>query len=126
MVQKQIDDAAAREGISNNEAKARLLAEKRPSLDFARPEQIGAVAVFLCSSAADQVRGTSISVDGGGRRSDPVSLTRPGFVHMPLVEKPVPDWVPAPCASEIPRRSSNSDGIQMVCSRLRAAPPLRW
>src|SRR5207344_2307050 len=64
MVQKQIDDAAAREGISKNEAKARLLAEKQPSLDFASPEQIGAVAVFLCSSAADQVRGTSISVDG--------------------------------------------------------------
>jgi len=65
MVQKQIDDAAARDGISVNEAKARLLAEKQPSLDFASPEQIGAVAVFLCSSAADQVRGTSISVDGG-------------------------------------------------------------
>ena len=65
MVQKQIDDAAARDGISKDEAKTRLLAEKQPSLDFASPEQIGAVAVFLCSSAADQIRGTSISVDGG-------------------------------------------------------------
>jgi 3-hydroxybutyrate dehydrogenase len=65
MVQQQIDDAAARGRISADEAKARLLAEKQPSLDFASPEQIGAVAVFLCSSAADQIRGTSISVDGG-------------------------------------------------------------
>ena len=65
LVQKQIDDAAARSGISKDEAKARLLAEKQPSLEFATSEQIGAVAVFLCSSAADQIRGTSISVDGG-------------------------------------------------------------
>ena len=65
LVQKQIDDAAARDGISNDEAKMRLLAEKQPSLEFATPEQIGAATVFLCSSAADQIRGTSISVDGG-------------------------------------------------------------
>jgi len=65
LVQKQIDDAAARDGISQDESKARLLAEKQPSLEFATPEQIGAVAVFLCSSAADEIRGTSISVDGG-------------------------------------------------------------
>jgi 3-hydroxybutyrate dehydrogenase len=65
LVQKQIDDAATRDGISGDESKARLLAEKQPSLEFATPEQIGAVAVFLCSSAANQIRGTSISVDGG-------------------------------------------------------------
>jgi len=65
LVQKQIGDAAARDRISQDESKARLLAEKQPSLEFATPEQIGAVAVFLCSSAADQIRGTSISVDGG-------------------------------------------------------------
>jgi 3-hydroxybutyrate dehydrogenase len=65
LVQKQIGDAAARDGISNDEAKMRLLAEKQPSLEFATPEQIGAAAVFLCSPAADQIRGTSISVDGG-------------------------------------------------------------
>ena len=65
LVQKQIDDAAARDGISSDEAKMRLLAEKQPSLEFATPEQIGAAAVFLCSSAADQIRGTSISIDGG-------------------------------------------------------------
>ncbi len=65
LVQKQIDDAAKRDGISNDEAKAKLLAQKQPSLEFASPEQIGAIAIFLCSSAADQIRGASISVDGG-------------------------------------------------------------
>jgi len=65
LVQKQIDDAAISSAISNDEAKARLLAEKQPSLEFATPEQIGDVAVFLCSSAGDQIRGAAISVDGG-------------------------------------------------------------
>jgi len=65
LVQKQIDDSAARTGISNDEAKARLLAEKQPSLEFATSEQIGAAVVFLCSPAADQIRGASISMDGG-------------------------------------------------------------
>jgi 3-hydroxybutyrate dehydrogenase len=65
LVQKQIDDAAARGRISNEEAKTRLLAEKQPSLEFATPEQIGAAAVFLCSPGAEQIRGACISVDGG-------------------------------------------------------------
>ena len=64
LVQKQIDDAAARDGIANDEAKRKLLAEKQPSLEFATPDQIGATAVFLCSPAADQIRGISLSVDG--------------------------------------------------------------
>jgi 3-hydroxybutyrate dehydrogenase len=65
LVQKQIDALAAREKLSGEEAKRRLLAEKQPSGDFATPEQIGGIAVFLCSEAADQIRGSSISVDGG-------------------------------------------------------------
>lgn len=64
LVQKQIDDAATRDGIATDEAKRKLLAEKQPSLEFATPDQIGATAVFLCSQAADQIRGISLSVDG--------------------------------------------------------------
>lgn len=65
LVQKQIDDAADRDDIPTDEAKTKLLAEKQPSLEFATPEQIGAAVVFLCSPSADQIRGTSISIDGG-------------------------------------------------------------
>jgi 3-hydroxybutyrate dehydrogenase len=65
LVQKQIDDLAAREKISQDEAKAKLLGEKQPSLEFATPEQIGALALFLCSEAAAQIRGASLSIDGG-------------------------------------------------------------
>lgn len=65
LVQKQIDAIAAREKITVAEAQNKLLAEKQPSLAFATPEDIGGIAVFLCSPAANQIRGTSISVDGG-------------------------------------------------------------
>jgi len=65
LVQKQIDDLAAHAGIPSEAAKAQLLAEKQPSLEFATPEQIGAAAAFLCSPAADQIRGISLTMDGG-------------------------------------------------------------
>jgi 3-hydroxybutyrate dehydrogenase len=65
LVQKQIDERAAREGISTGQAKADLLSEKQPSHEFASPEQLGALAVFLCSDAAAQIRGAALPVDGG-------------------------------------------------------------
>lgn len=65
LVQKQIDDIAASEKLSIEEATAKLLEEKQPSLEFATPDEIGGLAVFLCSDAAAQIRGTALPVDGG-------------------------------------------------------------
>ena len=65
LVQKQIDDRAAREGISVDKAKLDLLSEKQPSLEIVTPEQLGELAVFLCSPAGDNVRGVAWAVDGG-------------------------------------------------------------
>lgn len=64
LVQQQIDALAKRASISIDDAKIRLLSEKQSSGEFATPEQIGGIAVFLCSEAANQIRGSSISVDG--------------------------------------------------------------
>jgi 3-hydroxybutyrate dehydrogenase len=65
LVQKQVDARAARDHLSNDEAKRSLLAEKQPSQDFVTPEQLGALAVFMCSDAANQMRGQSVAFDGG-------------------------------------------------------------
>jgi 3-hydroxybutyrate dehydrogenase len=65
LVQKQIDDRAAREGVPPAEAKRALLGEKQPSQEFVTPEQIGALTLFLCSEAAAQIRGAALPVDGG-------------------------------------------------------------
>lgn len=64
LVQKQIDARAQRDGLSEEQAKTALLGEKQPSGEFATPEQIGAVCLFLCSSAATQMRGAALPVDG--------------------------------------------------------------
>jgi len=65
LVQKQIDDRATREGISAEQASNEMVGEKQPSLQFATPEQLGDLTVFLCSPAADNVRGVAWAVDGG-------------------------------------------------------------
>jgi 3-hydroxybutyrate dehydrogenase len=64
LVQKQIDAMAARDKLSEEQARARLLGEKQPSMEFVRPEQLGQLAVFLCSDAASQIRGAALPMDG--------------------------------------------------------------
>ena len=65
LVQKQIDARAAAEKISVERATKELLGEKEPSLQFTTPEQLGGLAVFFCSPAADNVRGQAWANDGG-------------------------------------------------------------
>ena len=65
LVQQQVDARAAQEGLSNEAAKKALLAEKQPSGEFVTPDELGALAVFFCSPAADQVRGVAWNMDGG-------------------------------------------------------------
>lgn len=65
LVDKQVKDKAAAQGIDENQAKKNLLAEKQPMLQFTTPEQIGAMAVFLCSDAAKTITGVPMTIDGG-------------------------------------------------------------
>jgi 3-hydroxybutyrate dehydrogenase len=64
LVQKQIDDRSAKEGIDEATAKSKLLAEKQPSGRFTSTSDIGALAVFLCSEGAQNLTGANIPVDG--------------------------------------------------------------
>jgi len=65
LVQKQVDAKAATGAISNEAATRQLLGEKEPSLQFTTPEELGALAVFFCSPAGNNVRGVAWNMDGG-------------------------------------------------------------
>ena len=65
LVERQVSDRAARDGVTEAEAREQLLLEKQPSGEFVTTEQLGAMAVFLCSDAASQVRGAAWNIDGG-------------------------------------------------------------
>lgn len=65
LVQKQIDDRAAKEGKPAKDVGLEMLAEKQSNGRFSTPEQMGALAVFLCSDEAINITGTTHSMDGG-------------------------------------------------------------
>jgi 3-hydroxybutyrate dehydrogenase len=65
LVQKQVDAKAVAQGITNADATKQLLGEKEPSLQFTTPEELGALAVFFCSPAGNNVRGVAWNMDGG-------------------------------------------------------------
>jgi 3-hydroxybutyrate dehydrogenase len=65
LVQKQIEAKAKEGGIPISKAEENLLSEKQPMLKFTSPEQIGALAVFLCGDAAATITGVPLSIDGG-------------------------------------------------------------
>jgi 3-hydroxybutyrate dehydrogenase len=65
LVQQQVDAKAAALKISNEEAAQLLLREKEPSMQFTTPEELGELALFLCSSAGNNVRGAAWNMDGG-------------------------------------------------------------
>ncbi len=65
LVQKQVDAKAAALNISNEQAIKLLLGEKEPSMQFTTPEELGELAVFFCSAAANNVKGVAWNMDGG-------------------------------------------------------------
>jgi 3-hydroxybutyrate dehydrogenase len=65
LVQKQVDARAQAKGLSNEQATRELLGEKEPSMQFTTPEELGELAVFFCSPAANNVRGAAWNMDGG-------------------------------------------------------------
>ncbi|MDX1379156.1 MAG: 3-hydroxybutyrate dehydrogenase, partial [Anaerolineales bacterium] len=65
LVEKQILTRCESSGRSFEDEKLLFVSEKMPSGEPATPEQIAALAVFLCSDAAAQISGTPLPVDGG-------------------------------------------------------------
>ena len=65
IVEKQIPDQMKTHNMSREDVIAKVMLQRQPSGEFATVEQMGGTAVFLCSPSADQITGTTISVDGG-------------------------------------------------------------
>ena len=64
LVRAQIDARARESGRAVDAEADALISEKMPSGTFVTPEQLAALAVFLCGEAASQIRGAAVPVDG--------------------------------------------------------------
>lgn len=65
LVEDQIPDTMKKYNMGREEVIEKVMLERQPSKEFATVEQLGSSTVFLCSDAAAQITGTTISVDGG-------------------------------------------------------------
>ena len=65
LVESQIEDTAKARGIGRDEVIETVLLAAQPTREFATVEQLGALAVFLCSEAAASITGAALPVDGG-------------------------------------------------------------
>ena len=65
LVEAQIPDQMKTHGMDRDTVVREVMLLRQPSREFATVEQMGGTAAFLCSDAAAQITGTTISVDGG-------------------------------------------------------------
>ncbi len=65
LVEAQIPDTMKEYNMSREDVIKNVMLERQPSKEFATVEQLGGTVQFLCSDAAAQITGTTISVDGG-------------------------------------------------------------
>ncbi len=65
LVEAQIPDQMKAHNMDRETVIREVMLDRQPSRQFATVEQMGGTAVFLCSDAAAQITGTTISVDGG-------------------------------------------------------------
>ncbi|HEY2048708.1 MAG TPA: 3-hydroxybutyrate dehydrogenase [Caulobacteraceae bacterium] len=65
LVENQIPDTMKARGLTRDQVINDVLLEAQPTKQFVKPEDVGALAVFLCSDAAAQITGANLSIDGG-------------------------------------------------------------
>lgn len=65
LVEAQIPDTMKEYGMDRETVIRDVMLARQPSKEFATVEQLGGTVNFLCSDAAAQITGTTISVDGG-------------------------------------------------------------
>jgi len=65
LVEKQIPETAKARGITEDEVVKNVLLHAQPTHKFVTTEQIGELAVFLCTRAAVSITGAAIPIEGG-------------------------------------------------------------
>ncbi len=65
LVENQIPETMKARGLTRDQVINDVMLEAQPTKEFVTPEQVGGIALFLCSEAATQITGANISVDGG-------------------------------------------------------------
>ncbi len=65
LVEAQIPDQMKTHKMDRETVIREVMLQRQPSRQFATTAQIGGTVAFLCSAAAEQITGTTISVDGG-------------------------------------------------------------
>ena len=65
LVENQIADTAKARGITEDEVVNNVMLAAQPTKQFTQVEQLGDLAVFLCSDSAANITGAMLPVDGG-------------------------------------------------------------
>ncbi|KTF68857.1 3-hydroxybutyrate dehydrogenase [Sphingomonas sp. HT-1] len=65
LVENQIPDTMKARGLTRDQVINDVLLDAQPTKQFVLPEQVAAMAVFLCRDEAAQITGSNYSIDGG-------------------------------------------------------------
>lgn len=65
LVENQIPDTMKARGMTREEVIEDVMLVRQPTRKFVQPDEIGAMAVFLCRDEAANITGANISMDGG-------------------------------------------------------------
>ena len=65
LVENQIPDTMAARGLTREQVTNDVLLAKQPTKKFVQPEEVAALAVFLCRNEAQNINGANYTIDGG-------------------------------------------------------------
>jgi len=65
LVENQIPDTMAARGMTREQVLNDVLLTKQPTRQFVQPEEVAAMAVFLCRDEARNINGANYTIDGG-------------------------------------------------------------
>jgi 3-hydroxybutyrate dehydrogenase len=65
LVENQIPDTMKARGLTREQVIHDVLLDAQPTKQFVTPQQVAAMAAFLCGDAASQITGANMCIDGG-------------------------------------------------------------